>query len=463
MAVTKTAKTNELIEKIKKGITEEENIKVMNNGTFYMVDKTDYSFNCYFVYNDGVFTKPTVDEIIYDLKNRVYKLYRNEKELNFTEDNLRKSFERMPAEEMEFFEVSGNKGFFTTTREFGAREYEREQMISRQLIRLMEDFPAIEFVYKAGLPIKHFCTKYSTTLRTVNPKATNLLDFYGFQYKAQLKLLREISKAVSERSGQANDLHLMVKEFTIQECDLVRNILNLSYELNHKYGLNKTYDILNLFGFASWYNWRNTRWDRKTGKNVESKIYKEVLENYVFDLNRYIEYVFYEMDVRQANTNYHDYNDYIRMSKEMGGKFDKYPTSIAMAHDIALRYHRMLVDYTSNLTEPFNAAVATLVDYEGTIKGTDYCIVAPKDMSDIIKEGQDLSHCVKSYIPAIAHEETAIVFLRNKQLPEESLYTIEIKDGSVVQARGKFNCDLTDDAKQALSKFADSFLLSETY
>jgi hypothetical protein len=470
--ITLADKTRELIERIEKAVTDPKNIKVTKTGTFYVVPETltDYSFELYFVYNstetpllnkDGnpivdsngnpkmvqpLFTQPTVDHITYNLKGRTYSLERNGKQIAFSEENLRKSFQQMPAEEMSFLETDGNKGFFVATRKFGRSGNERQQQISRQLVNLIENYPGLEFVYKAGLYYDGWeDSRWNQEFRAINPKATNLLDFFGFKINLQLKIFRRMNKL----TGYQNGRFLMLRNLEEKDLLYIRDILDLSEMYNHKYGLNKTSDILSFFGLASGYYYGRS-------DNLHEN------DKYIANLPRFIEYLFYEADVKQAFTQYRTYIDYVKYSLELGSKFNRYPASILTSHDIAYRYFSM-IRYNDDLKEKFTKEVAKLDCYEGDIKGTEYTIVAPREMEDIIYEGVELSHCVKAYIPSIANGETSIVFLRDKKTAGKPLYTIEIKDNCVIQAAGFCNCDLTQDALDALDIFMDTYLLGKAF
>ena len=467
-------KTNDLIKEIQERIKEPDRILEVKDGKFYMEEKNDYSFFVYFIYNPGVFKEPVVDEIYYDLKERYYKLYRNGKDLNFTEENIRKSFGDLSAEAMSFFEVDTNRGFYQDTRDIGRRDNERNAMFSRQLIRLIEDYPALENMNKAGIPIKKFCNKYNQhQFRDIDFKATNLNKAFGFEYKLQLQLFRKLlKKKIVEPT-----YYQLLKILKLEDLEFLNKIIVMSEHLNYKYGLDKTKNVIEYLGFTErdWQTYKNAWYYKNSNYNYSCyrdedliEPYKKILKREVTDLNRFIEYLFYEADVKQAYdaTGWRrncEYADYIRMMTVIsnGHHFDRYPASILTAHSIAVRYYNLITD-TAN-AEAFEKAVAPLKFYEGNIKGSDYIIIAPTCINDIIKEGQDLSHCVKSYIPMISENQTSIVFLRKKDTPEESLYTIEIKDNAIVQAAGWCNCELEKDAKEALSKFAKSFSLDETW
>jgi hypothetical protein len=72
-------------------------------------------------------------------------------------------------------------------------------------------------------------------------------------------------------------------------------------------------------------------------------------------------------------------------------------------------------------------------------KDKTYAIIIPECVKDIIKEGDSLSHCVASYVDDVIKEKCRLVFLRYRETPEESLITIEVRNGVVRQVKGKGN------------------------
>lgn len=83
----------------------------------------------------------------------------------------------------------------------------------------------------------------------------------------------------------------------------------------------------------------------------------------------------------------------------------------------------------------------------------DLCIIYPKSPQDIIKEGIQLHHCAKSYVHAIYEGITTILFIRRKEEPEKSYFTLEIRDGKVRQCHGQCNCEMTDEIEDFLWSF----------
>ena len=78
----------------------------------------------------------------------------------------------------------------------------------------------------------------------------------------------------------------------------------------------------------------------------------------------------------------------------------------------------------------------------------------PHGISDLKKEGKRLNHCVGRYGDSVANEKTQIFFIRKKNNPRESFYTLEIKNDEIIQCHTKNNVDMTDEIRA----FAQGFL-----
>lgn len=71
----------------------------------------------------------------------------------------------------------------------------------------------------------------------------------------------------------------------------------------------------------------------------------------------------------------------------------------------------------------------------------DFIIRNPIKLSELIDEGQALSHCVGGYIDQQTSGATSILFLRKKKEPEKPFYTIEVNpENRIVQIHGFGDC-----------------------
>lgn len=136
--------------------------------------------------------------------------------------------------------------------------------------------------------------------------------------------------------------------------------------------------------------------------------------------------------------------DYAELALGAGLEFDKYPTDVFKGHNIMTRNVTALelTDEERAAFEEKNAKAAK--KYELKYKG--YVVIIPRTVEELVKEGNDLSHCVAGYSRRIAEGKTVVGFLRKEDAPDVSLYTIEMDGKKVIQAKGACNEDLPADA-----------------
>lgn len=90
----------------------------------------------------------------------------------------------------------------------------------------------------------------------------------------------------------------------------------------------------------------------------------------------------------------------------------------------------------------------------------DRCIMLPKNLVDLIHEGQKLSHCVGSYTSSVAQGLETILFLRKVAEKETPYMTVDIyydkksKDWKMRQCHGYRNCDPAPEDVEFLKKWA---------
>lgn len=71
-------------------------------------------------------------------------------------------------------------------------------------------------------------------------------------------------------------------------------------------------------------------------------------------------------------------------------------------------------------------------------------------LEDLLKESDQLHHCVKTYAQEIADGKTAIFFIRNTVDPLQSFFTLELDEETLAvrQNRGRYNCERTDEVRK---------------
>lgn len=88
-----------------------------------------------------------------------------------------------------------------------------------------------------------------------------------------------------------------------------------------------------------------------------------------------------------------------------------------------------------------------------SIKGKGLVLVVPASAQEIKAEGEALHHCVGSYVEKVAKGITQIFFVRKAKEPDKPYFTMEWKDGKVVQCRGLRNCGMPTEVKAFVSAF----------
>ena len=93
-----------------------------------------------------------------------------------------------------------------------------------------------------------------------------------------------------------------------------------------------------------------------------------------------------------------------------------------------------------------------------SLQGKGLILVVPKSADDIKAEGAALHHCVGTYVERVAKGETSIFFIRKKEEPDKSYYTMEWKNDKMWQCRGLHNRDMTPEVK-AFTKAFEQIML----
>ena len=122
-----------------------------------------------------------------------------------------------------------------------------------------------------------------------------------------------------------------------------------------------------------------------------------------------------------------------------------FPRDIRAAHDlVALRVKEKTDE---NINTGIVAFAASLDWLSFSDEETGLFIRVCKTQDELIKEGKYLSHCVGTYAKMFSKRETCILFIRRVSAPEIPFYTLEYRDGKVIQNRGKNNRDRTEEVE----------------
>jgi len=213
------------------------------------------------------------------------------------------------------------------------------------------------------------------------------------------------------------------------------------------------------------------------------------------DTPKLLEYLYYQLEARQGIvynysrlTNIVDiYRDYLTQSgaiikhtmdiyRASGNtkisktanralSLDKYPKYLKYAHDVTARNYTTLMGTTNaslsfpeevieditKLTEKF----PTSAQQKGYTFGNSYVIVVPQTPSELVVEGQQLSHCVGSYVNRVINGTSRILFLRREEDPNKPYVTVEVSlNNCINQAYGFSDSVVSNEVAQVLIDWA---------
>lgn len=153
--------------------------------------------------------------------------------------------------------------------------------------------------------------------------------------------------------------------------------------------------------------------------------------------------------------NFDYYVDYISMLNELNVSIDTdnliMPKDLVKAHDNAVK---LLIQHKSEIEQrKFEKRQKSLAKYEKVVG--QYLFKPAYNSGELILEGKALSHCVGSarYTQDHANGKTTIIFVRSKDEPDKPFFTLEYKDGRIVQIRGKHNLSAPEEIQQAADKW----------
>lgn len=176
-------------------------------------------------------------------------------------------------------------------------------------------------------------------------------------------------------------------------------------------------------------------------------------------------YIFREVRLTQGITSPQTVSnllrDYIRMSIQMDLDYEKYPKSLKKEHDIVQMNYKVKEDKYKQ--QAFVKSVKKKSYQQLNYAKKDYSIITPESSNDIVIEGNELSHCISSYVNDVINDKCKIMFLRNTDDLYEPLVSVEVRGLNIRQARGKTNRVVKDEEKEFIKEWAEEKGLVEAY
>lgn len=167
-----------------------------------------------------------------------------------------------------------------------------------------------------------------------------------------------------------------------------------------------------------------------------------------------------------------DWLEYLRWCEEMKYDLDNMfvymPTNFKKVHDrTAKEYQAYKDEQMRKQQEQMEKRIKkVLTDAAGlpatAMKAKGLVIIIPQSGDEIKEEGRRLHHCVGTYVERVAKGETLILFVRKAEEPGIPYFTLEYRDGRVIQCRGRNNCGMPQDVKAFVKAFERKMQDEET-
>jgi hypothetical protein len=226
---------------------------------------------------------------------------------------------------------------------------------------------------------------------------------------------------------------------------------------------NPTVDDLNKYQTMS--NYKFSEEEYKTFSKWFEYDYYHAPNNSNYDFLRgYYTKSLHQLDkyLSETKVKVYDYADHLQLCSRLGddlnNTFVLFPKDFKQAHQDAINRWN-----TKRNEEARNNAKKRNNEYEKYIKKyikkygfeeNNLKIVIPNGCDEICAEGQNLHHCVGTYIDRVCRGTSIILFVRDVTDLTKSFYTMELQGNKMIQCRGFANKEVTDEVRTFITDFA---------
>ena len=172
----------------------------------------------------------------------------------------------------------------------------------------------------------------------------------------------------------------------------------------------------------------------------------------------------YSYTVNVTHNFFMTYSDYISEGKKLNYDFTSesvvFPQNVSIAHQEQIEFERQQeLEEEKRKYKNFEKRLKRLKK-KYTFSDGKFLIRPAENLDELLIEGNELHHCVYScYKDRYMEGDTDILFIRNCQEPDKPFYTLEYKNGNIVQCRTYHNKERTSEVANFLDKWK-SFLKS---
>lgn len=185
---------------------------------------------------------------------------------------------------------------------------------------------------------------------------------------------------------------------------------------------------------------------------------------------KYIEGLKSEGPCAMRNQEVNDYHDYLQLAAGLGYNLDDdwilYPKNLKERHDqLTEEQNERKVELEKESDDKKDRKLKRTIKRKGwtryEMETEELLIRLPECAHEIRKEGNAQHHCVATYMDRMVAGETCILFIRKKEEPDKSYYTVEVRDNEVIQVRGKYNVAPSEDVEEFMKVFKKNIRKAE--
>ena len=161
----------------------------------------------------------------------------------------------------------------------------------------------------------------------------------------------------------------------------------------------------------------------------------------------------------EALRSWRDYiSDCEALEMDLANERVLFPANLYQAHQNTIKQRK--IQGSAITSKKIAARLDSLKKYCFEAAGL---LIRPAESSkELIDEGKALEHCVGTYADRYANGEIVILVVRKEDQPEKPFYTMEIRKESIVQCRGRKNCQMSKPVEDFVEKFKAAKLRAKT-
>lgn len=188
-------------------------------------------------------------------------------------------------------------------------------------------------------------------------------------------------------------------------------------------------------------------------------------EDYLYLLYEHEDYKYFDILKKYFEENGYknerlvEYFDYLSLVEKCGLDMKErkvlFPSDLEKVHDKLSEEYILMENPEIDKKIKSVSNILSLNRYEDD----KYIIFPVQSINGLVDESSQMHNCVRSYYERVADVKSEVYFMREKNSIEKSFVTVEVRRGKIVQARSKYNGDVSDAVWKVLRKWEKSLVL----